>query len=65
MFTDTGYRFRRNSYQKQSNWLSFTDKQTTFYDIVHHNTDTFINTNPNFNQIAEMYFRINTDSLHH
>jgi len=64
-FSDTGYRFRKNSYYRDDYWYPFGDESyNDFYDIAFFNSDTYVS-DPNALTIAEMFFRIETNELHH
>ena len=64
-FSDTGLRFRKNSYYRDDYWYPFSEENyNEFYDIVFFNSDTFT-VDRNALIIAEMFFRIETNELHH
>ena len=64
-FSDTGYRLRKNTFIHNDNWLPFTNSgSASFYDTKIFNSDTF-DVTKEYNTIAELYFRIDTDSFEH
>ena len=66
-YSDTGYRFRKNVFQRNRSWYSVIDDQdleTVFYDLQHYNTDTF-DVDPDFQFIARMYFRLGSSEMNH
>ena len=39
-FTDSGYRFRKNSFDRNDHWIPYTSEGShTFYDIIPFNSD--------------------------
>lgn len=62
-FSDTGYRFRKNSFNLLEDWWRVTDnKWIEFYNINHYNSDTY-DVQDNFEPIADMYFRLEVNSI--
>ena len=60
-FSDTGYRFRKNIFNRNDEWAPFSNEsEEEFYDILQYNSDTF-DVGPEYPKIAEMYFRLNAD----
>ena len=53
VFSDTGYRFRKNIYSHTETWNPFQFATIDeFYDVTLFNTDTFENIDENFEYIA-------------
>jgi len=60
-FSDTGYRFRKNEFNRHDKWYPFGEKVLeTFFDITFYNSDTF-DVGTEAKTIAEMYFRLEID----
>jgi hypothetical protein len=61
-YSDTGYRFRFNLFERLDGYILPTDIDNIFFDYFEFNTDTF-NSAPkgSENLIAEMYFRLEVD----
>ena len=65
LFSDTGYRFRENSFEQEDNWIPGGRVKTNkFYDVQFFSSDE-IEVGTDFNTIAEMYFRVKTDTILH
>ena len=61
-FTDQGFRFRQNRVPRDDHWLpGVGDSIQKFYDVTFYSSDVLA-VGPNFMTIAEMYFRIHSDS---
>lgn len=64
-FTDSGYRYRRNTFDKNDNWFPlFGPTKIEFYDYISYNSDTF-DVGAGSNRIAEIYFRLAVDEIDH
>ena len=64
-FSDTGYRFRKNYFERYDEWQPLGKaKDEFFFDITFYNSDT-ISVDLNHAVIAEMYFRIDIDEIRH
>ncbi len=65
-FSDTGYRMRENIFSMQDNmFANIVTKTKKFYDTTFFNSDS-LNVGPDYTRIAEMYFRLDTETvLHH
>ena len=60
-FSDTGYRFRKNTFSRIDKWWPFAPAtEEGFYDTVYYNTDTF-DVSVEHKVIAKMFFRLNPD----
>ena len=58
LYTDTGYRFVKNIFEKQDQWIPFfPNTKIEFYDLNLFNHDTF-EVKEEINEIAKLYFRI-------
>ena len=65
-FTDAGYRFRRNTFDKNDNFYPMSEStQVQFYDIIFYNSDTFAVDETTDDKIAEIYFRLGVDEMIH
>ena len=66
-FTDAGYRFRPNLYDRVSKWYWPFGESSTFYDLTFFNHHTFRINEENIKTttIAEIFFRIDTNLLEH
>ena len=66
-FSDTGYRFQKNSLSRDDDWLPFSvSVHNDFYDLLHWNTDVFdVGKDEVTNKIAELYFRLNHEKINH
>jgi len=65
LFTDSGYRFRKNEFTRRDKWYPFgTNIKQRFSDFTFYNSDTFDVGTDNI-RIAEMYFRLETDQVTH
>jgi len=65
-YSDTGYRFRYNEFDRIDNWYWGESEIKYFFDYLFYNSDTYP-TPPENNQeiIAEMYFRLEVDQVSH
>ena len=64
-FSDTGYRFRKNSFERKDNWYPFANKYTEgFFDMTFFNSDT-LSVGHDYTTIAELYFRLETEEVTH
>ena len=63
-FSDTGHRFRFNSFHRTDNWYSNTEILNPFFDYVFYNSDTY-DVPLDKVEIAEIYFRLMTDQITH
>ena len=64
-FSDTGYRFRKNAFNRKEDWYPFgSSVMERFFDIPYFNSDTF-DVGEDNNVIAEMYFRLEIDQVTH
>jgi len=60
-FSDTGYRFRKNDFNRIDKWYPFgLQVIDTFFDLTFYNSDTF-DVGKDSKVIAEMYFRLEID----
>lgn len=59
-FSDTGYRFRFNNFERYEYWWSNSLINNYFYDLMFYNSDTFDVPLEN-DLVAEMYFRLEVD----
>jgi hypothetical protein len=66
-FTDAGYRFRPNIYDRVSKWYWPFGESSIFYDLTFFNHHTFRINKENIKttSIAEIFFRIDTNLLEH
>ena len=68
-FTDAGYRFRKNVFEKLDYWIPFIEPQEiTFWDTTIYNQDTFNSDVKHvgpLGAIAELWFRIAVDEVIH
>lgn len=65
IYTDTGYRFRENQFYKSDHWLPGVHESFSYYyDVTFFSSDRIV-VDDDFNTIAEMYFRVKTDTLIH
>lgn len=66
-FTDAGYRFRPNVYDRVSKWYWPFSKSSVFYDLVFFNAHPFRINKENIQTtgIADIYFRGDTNMLEH
>jgi hypothetical protein len=61
-YSDTGYRFRYNMFDRADGYIVPIDKINVFFDYFEYNTDTFQSAPAGAeNLIAEMYFRLEVD----
>ena len=64
-FSDTGYRFRWNTFLRSDAWHPFEgNKEEVFYDLTQFNSDTF-RVEDDSNVIGELYFRLETEEVIH
>jgi hypothetical protein len=63
-FSDTGHRYRFNSFHRTDNWYSNTEILNPFFDYVFYNSDTY-DVPLDKVEIAEIYFRLMTDQITH
>jgi len=64
-FSDTGYRFRKNTFYHTDEWIPFHSREEEyFYDITRFNSDTF-NVEEDSYLIGEFYFRLETEEVVH
>ena len=62
-FSDSGYRFRENVFEKQDSYIPFWGRnEESFYDMIFYNSDQ-VSVGKDFMSIAEMYFRIDTSVI--
>ena len=69
IFSDTGYRFRRNTFERYDDWVPWSKTvENEFYDLKFFNSDT-MQLGPGLadakKEIAEMYFRLEVDEVEH
>ena len=65
-YSDTGYRFRFNQFDRKDGYLLPDNALDIFFDYFNYNSDTFETAPPGMeNYIAEMYFRLEVDQLTH
>ena len=65
LFTDNGYRFRENVFEKTDNYIPFLGKHLeSFYDIVFFSNDQ-LSVGDDFMTIAKIYFRIDINMIEH
>lgn len=64
VYTDGGFRLRKNIFSHISHWLYQNEKLRTFYDIQLFNHDTF-EVHKDFNYSAQIYFRLHSNELFH
>lgn len=70
LFSDTGYRFRYNDFQRQDGWLIPKYIPNPFYDYIFYSSDTYPSApvdkdNKPTKIISEMYFRLAVDQMTH
>ena len=59
MYTDGGFRLRRNYFYRADQWISDSvHSQNVFYDYMWYNTDNFQVDNSKSGKIAKLFFRI-------
>ena len=64
-FSDTGYRFRKNTFFRVDEWYPFRAREEEeFYDVTRFNSDTFLVEEDGY-RIAELYFRLETEEVTH
>ena len=62
MYSNTGYRFRYNYFDRVDGYLLPDNDADTFFDVFAYNTDIFEHPpKENPDMIAEMYFRLQVD----
>ena len=66
-FTDAGYRFRQNVYDRVDKWYWPFSESSVFYDLTFFNHHPFSVNEKNIDTtlIAEIYFRVDTNLLEH
>ena len=65
-YSDTGYRFRYNAFDRQDGYFIQKPDLDIFYDYFEYNTDTFTSAPAGSEQlVAEMYFRLEVDQITH
>jgi len=65
-YSDTGYRFRYNEFERQDGPYWAINVKDTFYDFLFYNSDTYPTPPASApNMIAEMYFRLEVDQVSH
>ena len=68
LFSDTGYRFRKNVFERYDTWVPWSKEVTNvFYDLTLFNSDTMVlpPALKNKKEIAEMYFRLEVEEIEH
>ena len=61
-YSDTGYRFRYNQFDRGDGWIWPNNFDNTFYDCFEYNTDSFTSTPASVpTMIGELYFRLEVD----
>ena len=61
-YSDTGHRFRYNSFDRKDGWFFPDNDIDPFYDYVFYSTDTFPTTPIGVeDMIVEMYIRLQVD----
>lgn len=67
IFTDTGYRFRRNVYEQEDYWYWPIKKESVFNDFTLFNHDEFTSDLKTSNRIliAELWYRNEVNQLNH
>lgn len=63
-FSDTGHRFRYNIFNRIDHWHTGKLILDPFFDYVFYNSDTW-DVPKNKSEIAEVYFRLDTDQVTH
>jgi hypothetical protein len=63
-YCDTGYRFRYNKFERYDNWWSSKMTTNVFYDYMLYNSDCYF-VDESKREIAEMYYRLEVDSVLH
>ena len=65
LFSDTGYRFRKNIFERIDNWVpGFSEIKNKFYDIRLYNSDQIV-VGKNYMKVLDAYFRIDIDEILH
>jgi len=65
VFTDAGYRFRKNEFTKSDYYWPFWGKNVVeFFDVVFYNNDP-MKALPEHNYMANIYFRFDIDKVQH
>ena len=63
IYTDQGYRFRENQFIMADHWFPFLGEGSkNFYDVTFFSSDPIV-VDDDFTLIAEMYFRVKTDTV--
>jgi len=62
-YSDTGYRFRKNVFEREDEWYPFYPKNSSkFYDFTLFNSDIYT-VSEDLTNIAELYFRLETEKV--
>ena len=64
LFSDTGYRLRKNVFSRYDDWVPFIKLVINeFYDLLLYNSDTMVlpPSLKNKKEIADMYFRLEVE----
>jgi hypothetical protein len=65
-YSDTGYRFRYNQFDRNDGYLMPDNLDNKFFDFFEYNTDTWQSApTGSENMIAELYFRLQVDQTTH
>ena len=65
-YSDTGYRFRWNFFDRSDGYIIPDNFNNTFFDVFEYNTDTFTSAPAGSEMlVAEMYFRLEVDQITH
>jgi hypothetical protein len=64
LFSDTGHRFRYNIFNRVDHWITNSESTNPFFDYLFFNSDTYIVAKDKV-EIAEVYFRLDTDQVTH
>ena len=57
-YTDSGYRFRKNTFERKDFWIPYIDEgKHVFYDVMLFNSDT-VSVASDYMRIADMYYRL-------
>jgi len=63
LFSDTGYRFRQNYFNRYDDWYPLGSYNSTiFYDLHFYNSDT-VTVGDDYTKIAEMFYRLEVDEI--
>lgn len=63
-YSDTGYRFRYNEFDRTDGWFTPNKDLDAFFDYMFYNSDTYPS-GPSKDVIGEMYFRLEVDQVSH